>query len=327
MERPLAALTGATGFLGRHVAQALHEQGWRLRVLARQQAVPAGLEALEPEVVAGRLADAEALEALAADAQAVVHIAGSIKAATPTEFLKANAGGAAAMARAAARRAPGARFLLISSLSAREPRLSPYAASKAAGEEAVRGVFAADRLTVVRPPAIYGPGDRETLALFRAAEALPMLPLLGSPEARLALIHVADAAAQIAALAARPATGAVFALADDRPDGYGWRELAAAAAAAVGRTAQTVPVPAAILLGIGAANSLLGRLGAPPQILSLGKAREMLHPDWSVRPAELARDLPPPRFGLSEGFADAVDWYRKEGWLKGQAMPRASPEA
>jgi nucleoside-diphosphate-sugar epimerase len=327
MQRPLAALTGATGFLGRHVAQALHEQGWRLRVLARGQAVPDGLESLQPEVVAGRLADREALEALAAGAQAVVHIAGSIKAVTPRQFLTANAGGAAATAQAMALRAPGACFLLVSSLSAREPRLSPYAASKAAGEGAVRGMLAPEQLTIVRPPAIYGPGDRETLALFQAAEALPLLPMIGGPEARLALIHVADAAAQIAALAAQPAQGAVFAITDDRPQGYGWRELAEAAADAVGRPLRTARIPAAMLLGIGAANSLLGRLGAPPQILSLGKAREMLHPDWSVSPEELARDLPPPRFGIAKGFADAVDWYRKHGWLKGHAVPRASPEA
>ena len=224
MDRPLAALTGATGFLGRHVAQALHEAGWRLRVLARSDAAPDGLASYEPQVVAGRLGDPPALERLVEGAQAVVHAAGLIKAATRADFLRINAEGAAAVAGATAQSAPDARFILVSSLSAREPSLSAYAASKAAGEAAVRAVLAPERLTIVRPPAIYGPGDRETLALFQAAASLPMLPLLGGAQARIAVIHVADAAAQIAALASQPCDGRTWALADGRPEGYGWRE-------------------------------------------------------------------------------------------------------
>ncbi len=331
MDRPLAALTGATGFLGRHVAQALHEAGWRLRVLARGDAAPEGLEPFEPQVVAGRLGDPPALERLVEGAQAVVHAAGLIKAAKLSDFLKINAEGAATVARAAARRAPDARFILVSSLSAREPSLSAYAASKAAGEAAVRAVLAPERLTparltIVRPPAIYGPGDRETLALFQAAASLPMLPLLGGARARIAVIHVADAAAQIAALASQPCEGQTWALADGRPEGYGWRELLETATRTLGRHPPLVRLPPAVILGLGATNSLIARLGGPAQILSLGKAREMLHTDWSVGPAELAPNIPPARFGLAEGFADVVVWYRAQGWLKGQAVLSTSPE-
>lgn len=324
--RPLAVLTGATGFLGGHVAWALHDAGWRLRVLARQDALPAGLAALQPEVVAGRLGDPDALERLVQGAQAVIHAAGLIKARGRAEFLQANAEGAAAMARVTVRRAPDAHFVLISSLSAREPTLSFYAASKAAGEGEVRSVLESGRLTIVRPPAVYGPGDRETLALFQAAATLPALPMLGGAHARIALIHAADAAFQIAALASRPGEGRAFALADSRPDGYGWRELLEAAARAVGRRLLLFPLPPALVFGLGGANSLMARLGGAPQVLSLGKARELLHPDWSVRPEELAPGLAPARFAIDQGFADVVVWYRAKGWLKGQAVLSTSPE-
>jgi 2-alkyl-3-oxoalkanoate reductase len=327
MARPLAALTGASGFLGEHLARALHATGWRLRILARTGAAPAGLEALGPEVVAGRLADRDALDALARDAQAVVHIAGAIKAARPADFLLVNRDGAAAMAQAAARCAPGCHFILVSSLSAREPHLSPYAASKAAGEAAVRNVLDPAGLTIVRPPAVYGPGDRETLALFQAAERLPVLPLVAGPEARFALIHATDAAAHIAALAARPAQGRVLALADARPEGYRWREVFEAAALAVGRRPALARVPPAVALGIGAANSLLARMGRSPQVFSLGKAREMLHPDWGLLPEELDSDAPKARFDLPTGFADAVDWYCAKGWLKRRRPLSRSPGA
>jgi nucleoside-diphosphate-sugar epimerase len=229
------------------------------------------------------------------------------------------------MARAAARCAPEAHFLLVSSLSARAPQLSPYAASKAAGEAAVRAALAPGRLTIVRPPAIYGPGDRETFALFQAAASLPALPVPGPAGSRFALIHAADAGAQIAALAARPADARVWALADDRPEGYGWREILQAAAQAVGRRRPLLPIPPALVTGIGAAGTLLNRLGGEPRIFSLGKARELLHADWGLASNELAPDLPAPRFGLADGFSDVVRWYRANGWLKGQAVPRTSP--
>jgi len=307
----LAALTGATGFLGRALCDTLASRGWSLRVLSRADADPPP----GADVVVGRLADSDALERLAEGASLVIHVAGLVKARTPAGFAPVNVHGACLMAEAAASRAPDARFVLISSLSARAPHLSAYAASKAAGEAAVRKVLPPERLTVVRPPAIYGPGDRETLALFRSVARLPVLPSPGPASARLAMIHVADAARQIAELAERPAAGATWALADARPRGYGWREILDQAASAVGSRPRVLPTPRAAILAIGAAGSLLGRIG-PAQIMTLGKAREALHGDWGVRPEELPADLPPARFDLATGFADAVGWYRNQGWLE-----------
>ena len=305
-----AALTGATGFLGRALCQALTDRGWRLRILARPDAKPpAGAE-----MVVGRLADTNALERLADGADLVIHVAGLVKARTPAGFRPVNVEGARRMAEAAARRAPHAHFVLVSSLTARAPHLSAYAASKAAGEAAVREVLPAGRLTILRPPAIYGPGDRETLALFRAVDRLPIAPLPGPASARLAMIHVADAAAQIVAEAEAVPSGATWALADACPEGYLWRDIMAKAAWAVGRSPRIVSVPTAAIFAVGALGSLAGRLG-PAQIMTLGKARESLHGDWSVGPSELAPHRPTPRFDIASGFADAVAWYRAQRWL------------
>jgi nucleoside-diphosphate-sugar epimerase len=306
----IAALTGATGFLGRALCAVLSQRGWSLRVLARPDALPPE----GAEVVLGRLADPQALERLGEGAGLVLHVAGLVKAPTPAGFAPVNVEGARRMAEAAARGAPDAHFVMVSSLSARAPYLSAYAASKAAGEAAVREVLAPERLTIVRPPAIYGPGDRETLALFKAALRLPALPSPGPASARLALIHVDDAASQIAALAETPAAGATWALADGRPEGYGWREIVGEVARAVGRRPRILPMPRTAILALGALGSLAGRLG-PAQIMTLGKARETLHGDWSVRPEELAPGRPQPRFDLPAGLADSVAWYRAHGWL------------
>ena len=111
-------MTGATGFIGRHLVVALHEAGFRVRLLLRREPdVPAWLGLPEPEVVAGSLADAAALDRLAVGADVVIHLAGLIKAARRRDFFAVNRDGAAAMAEAVARVAPAARFLLVSSLA------------------------------------------------------------------------------------------------------------------------------------------------------------------------------------------------------------------
>ena len=180
-DSPLAAVTGATGFIGRHLVAELHRAGWRVRLLLRREPDVAEWRDLPPpQVVAGALDDDAALERLVEGADVVIHLAGLIKAARRRDFLAVNRDGAAAMARAVERVAPGARFVLVSSLAAREPQLSDYAASKRAGEGAVLEVLGS-RATVLRPPVVYGPGDRETLVFFQLA-GRRLVPLLGSAE-------------------------------------------------------------------------------------------------------------------------------------------------
>jgi nucleoside-diphosphate-sugar epimerase len=321
MTRPLAAVTGATGFLGAHLVRALADQGYAVRVLARRPPSPPGWGDADPEVIAGDLSHDDALDRLMARAAVVVHAAGAIKAPDLAGFMTVNRDGVVRAAEARGRVAPKARFLLVSSLAAREPQLSDYAASKRAGEDAAIALISAADLTVVRPPAIYGPGDRETLAVFQAAALSPVLPV-PSATGRLALIHVSDAAAQTAALAAGPSGR--FALADGRPEGYTWREMFRAAADACGRRPLMVDAPTWLLPGLAKAAGFIARMDGRPPILNDGKLRELLHPDWSVSPGELAPGLAPARFNLQEGFTDTVAWYLRNGCIRLRSGAKAS---
>ncbi len=312
MNAPLAALTGATGFLGGRVAQVLAAQGWRMRLLVRGELADAPLLALRPEVVRGDLADAEALRRLCRGAQAVIHVAGLVKARHPASFHEVNAEGAGRLAAAARAVAPDAAFVLVSSLAARAPHLSAYARSKHEGELAVTRALQG-RACILRPPAIYGPGDRATLSLFQAASALPVLPVLRR-EVRAPLIHVQDAASAIVALAGSQARGRCGAVCDGRLDGHGLAEIMGQAAEAVGRRARLLRVPTPAVRAAGLAGDLARVFGAAPMMTS-GKVRELLHGDWSLSPDETAIGLPPPRFGLADGFRDTVLGYRNAGWL------------
>ncbi len=311
---PLAALTGATGFIGRHVAAALARSGWRVRLLARRAPAPPAWDGFAPEIVPGSLADAAALERLVEGATAVVHLAGLIKAPSRRAFFEANRDAAEALALATRRLAPQAHFVHVSSLAAREPGLSDYAASKRAGEEAVRATLDG-QCTVLRPAAVYGPGDPETLRFFQIARQR-VVPLPGPAAARAALVHVGDLARLVAAVAAAGPRHDTLAVADERPAGYGWREILQAAALAVGNPSpRFVQAPRALLRAIALAGDA-GRLAGSATMLNSQKLRELSHLDWSVAPAEQAR---PPgwraEFDLEAGFADAVAWYRRAGWL------------
>jgi nucleoside-diphosphate-sugar epimerase len=304
------ALTGATGFLGHRLATALVARGWKVKALVRGSPPDEAGVGGPSQWVRGDLADREALDRLTAGVDLTIHCAGLIKARGRAEFLAVNGDGAASVARAA----PG-RVILISSLAAREVQLSDYAASKRAGEDAMREILA-ERLTILRPPAIYGPGDRATLGLFQLAASSPVLPVPAAPAARLALAYVDDVVADIRAAAEATAGGGLYALGGARPEGYGWGEIMTAAAKAVGRDPVRVPLPLGVVGAAGAVADLAARLSGRAMIFGAGKARELAHPDWSLSAEELAPwAVASSATALGAGFARTVSWYRAQGWL------------
>lgn len=313
IDAPLAALTGATGFVGGHVIRALADAGWRVRVLLRREP-PSDWRGIPLEIVAGDLGNAAALRRLVEGTQATIHLAGLIKAARREAFYAVNRDGARRVAEAVATAAPQSHLLLVSTMAAREPQLSDYAGSKRAGEAAVAEVLG-DRHSVLRPPIVYGPGDRESLAFFQLARGR-YAPRLGRPGARVAMIHGADLARLIVALAAGQPSARVVTAADAQPEGYRWEDIMTAAARAQGRTPpRVITLPVAVLRGIAAVGDVGKALGQPA-MMNGQKLAEILHPDWSVPAAELARAPGwSPHFALSDGFGETVAWYRRHGWL------------
>lgn len=281
-----------------------------MRVLARRDPIDPLWRDVTPEMVIGDLGDETALARLCDGADVVIHNAGLVKARSRAAFDAVNVAGARRVALAAAKTP---HVVFISSLTAREPHLSHYSASKRAGEAAMADLLG-ERLTVARPCAIYGPGDRELLPVFQAAAISPVLPLL-SGVARVAMIHVEDAARQVAALAAARPSERPVVLCDARADGYSWRELMAAAARACGRTPRLAPIPKGLIHAIGITNDFTLLLGQTPMFTS-AKARELLHPDWAVPPGDLPGGAPAAIYDLDTGFSATVAWYRSAAWMK-----------
>jgi nucleoside-diphosphate-sugar epimerase len=306
----LVAVTGATGFVGPHLVAALARRGWKIRLLVRRWSPLPSLAGVEADMVLGDVSDAAALSRLVDGADTVVHAAGLIKARRPSDFMAVNRDGAAL----ASALAPTARFILLSSLAAGEPLLSPYGTSKRAAEEVV--VRRTGPWLAVRAPAVYGPGDRETLAYFRAI-ARGFAPRPSLSNARLSLIHVTDLAEALALAVERPPAASVYEIDDGREGGYGYGDMQAAAEAALGRTARSLAVPRIVMEGIARMNGVSHALGGPVQILTLGKVNEIFYSDWTVRDRRLAAAIGfRARYDLTAGFADTILWYRRQGWLQ-----------
>lgn len=308
MPRTLA-ITGGTGFIGAALMRRLTAGGWRVRALHRSR------NALRPEGdvawIQGSLADAESLSRLVQGAEVIVHCAGAVRGATVEQFNRVNIEGVERLAQAARRSHPLPRFLLISSLAAREPQLSFYAASKRGGEEALRAAAQGMRWTALRPPAVYGPGDREMRPLFQAMQR-GIAPVLGRPGGRFSLLYVEDLAAAVGHIVDRPhwETGP-FELHDGHAGGYSWREVIDTFARIAGRPVRRLQVPTAVLNAVALINQALARRMRYRPMLTPGKMRELTHPDWVCNDALLRRATGwQPAVALEDGLRITLESLR-----------------
>lgn len=301
------AITGATGFVGSAVLNAALAEGHKVRALARrEQAARGGVE-----WVRGDLGDTAALAALVSGADAVIHVAGLTNTPDPAEFAAANVTGTANVI-AAMKGAGVKRLVFVSSLSARQPELSAYGASKARAEALVEA--SGLDWTTVRPPGVYGPRDIDYLDMFRTAK-WGFVPL--PPGGASSIIHADDLARLLVVLGASnaaPARKTVYEPDDGREGGWSHKELAAAIGRAVGRSRVFAPhLPRAVLDAAAAADRIARGDRAK---LTPDRVGYMAHPNWVSR---FDRKPPPglwqPQISGEEGLKATAEWYRREGWL------------
>jgi len=323
-------VTGANGFVGRHLVRELLRRGRPVRALVRRPEAASDLREAGADLAPGRLEDAASLETASRGIECVVHLAALLASPRARDFHRVNAEGTARLLDASVR--GGARaFLLVSSLAASGPSrperpvedsdpprpVSHYGRSKRAAEEILLARRDRIRALVLRPPLIYGPGDRGLLPFFRCVAA-GWKPLVGRVEA-VSLVHVDDlVAALVAALEGDLPTGSVHHVSGDETPSPGalMDEMARALAA----RPRALRVPSPLLLPVALLADLAALAGFRGVVFGLDKWRELRARAWT------SSDLPfrektgwKPRVGAREGIAGTAAAYVEAGWVRRRA--------
>jgi nucleoside-diphosphate-sugar epimerase len=332
--KPLVALTGGTGFVGSHVAEALLAGGWRVRALVRRPESPGWLKGLGVEVARGDVREAAALDPFVAGADAVVHAAGKTSARSEAEYFASNTAGTANVVAAAVGSAPAAHLVFISSQAAGGPSrdglpvcvsapgrpVSSYGRSKLEGENEVRK---ATRLayTILRPSAVYGPRETAIRDLFVAASR-GVVPVLAGGRQKVQVVYVRDLARAVLAALRRGGRQETFYAA--HPEVLDYRRIAEALAKLPRRRPVLVPVPGSLIRAAGWAIGAASLLGSGAPVFNGEKATELLQPAWlcSVGDAQVALGQPF-ETDFARGSRLTWNWYVERGWIRGDTIAEA----
>jgi len=323
-------VTGASGFLGSHVAEQLAGEGHEVRLLLRRTSSREWVSGIQYEEAPGDITDPASLPAAVAGVDTVVHAAGLVKARNEAEFAAVNATGTGNLLRAAEDHAPDVkRFVYVSSLAAHGPSpdgkpraidaqpnpITAYGRTKLAGEDLTRRSALATRAVILRPPAVYGPRDPALVPFFRFAR-WRVAPLLMGGRNRISVVYGADAARAIATAATAEAAinGKTYTMDDGAV--HTWRDLLAAVEAAVGHRALALSCPLWTFEAAAAASEAFGLVARRAVSLTREKVREMAQQHWVCESEALRRDLGwSPATPINEGARLTVAWYKHHHWI------------
>jgi len=332
--RPLAVLTGATGFLGSHIAETLLTAGWSVRASTRPTSDLTWIANLDLEHGTVPLSparaddpttaeDREALAAWVSGARTIIHCAGVVSAPDIEGYRRGNVATTRRLLEAAREAGGVESFVLISSLAASGPSepgrprletdtpapISAYGRAKVEAEALLNQNWPF-RTCVLRPPALYGPRDRAFLPLFKAAR-WGVSARIGNIE-ELSLVDGRDAANAAVSLAGNTAAHGVYFIDDGHR--YSFGDLTRAVGAVWNRSSVTIPVPQGLLEFLRRFLGFFGNSGIP--LLAPDRLRDTAQRAWTCDGTRLRAELQTPQArGLHQGFAETFTWMRAEGWL------------
>lgn len=322
--RRVALVTGASGFIGSHLVEALVPRDWRVRCLVRKTSLLKWLPTDDITLINGQIEEpGEDLDRAVKNVSIVFHLAGLTSAVDDEAYSAVNVEGTRNLVEAMQRSAPEALLVFCSSLSAAGPArrrpvnetddpepITAYGRSKLAAERVV-SESGLDNL-IVRPPAVYGPRDVDILAAFRLAKyglALRVAP----PGQRLSMIHAEDLARGLVQAAEAEGRGVYY-----MTDGmiHTWEGIMEQIARAVGKRPRVIGVPSAFADIVSRAERLRGSLTGTKPLLTPDRALELSQVDWTCDDTRARLDLDyESTISLPDGMRMTAEWYRVHGFL------------
>jgi dihydroflavonol-4-reductase len=322
-------ITGATGFIGSHIAEALHVKGYKIRVLVRKTSKLAWLKDVPVEYVYGDFFSDEGLRAAVDGVDYIVHSAGVTKATGKEGYYRGNHLATRNILGAALQYSPKIRqFIHISSQAAVGPSingqpvneqtpyhpLTTYGKSKMEAEKECQLFMPKLPVTIIRPPAVYGPRDKDVFEFFNSVKK-GLQPMIGFSHKLVSLIHVKDLVSGIVSTIDKPvAIGQIYFISSERY--YNWREVGEITARVMGKRVLRFSVPVPIVYGIGAVSELVALVTRKPVLLNWEKAKDIVQDAWTCDVSKARKELDfKEKFTLEKGIQNTVEWYRKERWL------------
>jgi nucleoside-diphosphate-sugar epimerase len=324
-------VTGATGFVGSHVADELLKRGYDVRTNVRKSSSLRWLEGKNVETVQASLDDRDSLLKAVEGVEMVVHVAGLTSARSKEEFLKGNRDATDNLLKAVLKKSPNVkRFLHVSSLAAVGPSLSleepvteetpyhpitAYGMSKKAAEEVVFSKKSELPVTIVRPPAVFGQRDSAVLTVFQTVKS-GIAPLIGFDIKKVSLIHVHDLARGIVDAAESNATlGKPYFVSSE--EFYTWDEVNDLIARALGKKRLLkLKIPHTLVMGIAGISEFAGKFLKKPPVLNYEKGRDITQTYWTCSVERAKRDFGyEQKVSLEEGITATTRWYQQHGWL------------
>jgi nucleoside-diphosphate-sugar epimerase len=322
-------VTGATGFIGSHLVEALLQKGVQVRCLVRKTSNLTWLKSLPIEVVHGDCNDKASLGEAVKNIDQVFHLAGVTKAIEEKTYFEVNALGTENLLHACLKNNPQLqKFIYLSSQAAAGPcqdggtkkesdrcePVSAYGHSKRMGEEFALAHKHEIPLLILRPSAVYGPRDRDIYAFFKLLSKR-IKPCLYDRDQHISLCYVRDIVqAILLAAEAQESSGEIFFLSDGQD--YRLEEIGNIFARAMGVTPICIRVPKWMIFGMASFSEYLSKLSGKPPLLNKGKVEEMMQKNWvcDITKAKTLLGFEP-QFKLSQGAKLTFEWYRKENWL------------
>lgn len=322
-------LTGATGFIGSFLAEYFLEKGYEVRCLVRTSSNLQWIADLDIECHYGSLEDPESLRRGLMDVDYVFHLAGLTKAISQDAFNRANVIGTKNLLQVILEHnIKLKRFVYISSQAAAGPSptiepideqstpapITPYGRSKLDAENLVLSVWKRIPFTIVRPPAVYGPRDKDVLEFFKAAN-LGVIPKLGANEKYVSLIHVKDLVRGIFLAGVRKkAENKIYFIANAQP--YSWETIARITLQVLQKKALRIPVPNLVLDGLSRISEGISKITATPSILNRQRVAELKQEYWVCSPKKAKSDFKfEAKINLEDGIRETIAWYKEKKWL------------
>lgn len=325
-------VTGGTGFVGSHFVDKLLAMGYNVRCLVRKTSNLQWLQNKPVELCYGTLQNKEALAEVVKGVSAVCHIAGVIAAKTEAGYYRGNYVGTKNLLEAIINHnANISRFLHMSSLAAVGPAesldkpvtedtpphpITAYGKSKLAAEQEVLKYRDKLPITIIRPPAVYGPRDAALVALFQTIKR-GIVPLIGFREKYVSLVYIDDLVnGSLLAFKNPKAIGQIYFISSARY--YTWEEVGMCVIQSMNKQRYVkIKIPNFVVMTIAGFSEFIGKFSKKPPVFNIDKGRDFIQPFWICSIEKAKTELGyKPSVDIDEGIPRTIQWYQENGWIR-----------